>query len=169
MGDLKKKMPVTFLTFLIGTLALSGVPPFSGFYLEDSILGQALEQHNICSLPSVPASPALTTFYMFRLFYVAFLGNAKTPAAEHAHESPPVMAWPLRVLGVFAFIGGVIGINNIYGAQFSGESGAHFVVAQYYRAVFECTDWCAHRNCVRGRRVFCSAEILPQRNDRSVA
>jgi NADH-quinone oxidoreductase subunit L len=121
MGDLKKKMPVTFLTFLIGTLALSGVPPFSGFYSKDSILGQALEQHNYLLFAVGAGVAGLTTFYMFRLFYVAFLGKAKTPAAEHAHESPPVMAWPLRVLGVFAFFGGVIGINNIYGAQFTGE------------------------------------------------
>jgi NADH-quinone oxidoreductase subunit L len=122
MGDLKKKMPVTFLTFLVGTLALSGVPPFSGFYSKDSILGQALEQHNYLLFAVGAGVAGLTTFYMFRLFYVAFLGKTKTHAAEHAHESPPVMAWPLRVLCVFAFIGGVIGINNIYGAQFTGEA-----------------------------------------------
>jgi NADH-quinone oxidoreductase subunit L len=122
MGDLKKKMPVTFLTFLIGTLALSGVPPFSGFYSKDSILGQALEQHNYLLFAVGAGVAGLTTFYMFRLFYVAFLGKAKTPAAEHAHESPAVMAWPLRVLGVFAFIGGVIGANTIYASQFGGEA-----------------------------------------------
>src|SRR5271170_1485702 len=122
MGGLKKKMPVTFWTFIIGTLALSGVPPFSGFYSKDSILGQALEQHNYLLFAVGAGVAGLTTFYMFRLFYVAFLGKAKTPAAEQAHESPAVMAWPLRVLGVFAFIGGVIGVNNIYGAQFTGEA-----------------------------------------------
>jgi NADH-quinone oxidoreductase subunit L len=122
MGALQKKMPVTFLTFLIGTLALSGVPPFSGFYSKDSILGQALEQHNYLLFAVGAGVAGLTTFYMFRLFYVAFLGNAKTPAAEHAHESPAVMAWPLRVLGVFTFIGGVIGVNTIYAAQFTGEA-----------------------------------------------
>jgi NADH-quinone oxidoreductase subunit L len=122
MGGLKKKMPVTFLTFLIGTLALSGVPPFSGFYSKDSILGQALEQHNYLLFAVGAGVAGLTTFYMFRLFYIAFLGKAKTAAAEHAHESPPVMAWPLLVLGVLAFIGGVIGVNTIYASQFSGEA-----------------------------------------------
>ncbi len=121
MGDLKKKMPVTFLTFLVGTLALSGVPPFSGFYSKDSILGQALEQHNYLLFAVGAGVAGLTTFYMFRLFYVAFLGKPKTHAAEHAHESPAVMAWPLRLLAVLAFTGGVIGINAIYGTQFSGE------------------------------------------------
>jgi NADH-quinone oxidoreductase subunit L len=123
MGDLRKKMPVTFLTFLIGTLALSGVPPFSGFYSKDSILGQALEQHNYLLFALGAGVAGLTTFYMFRLFYVAFLGKPKTHAAEHAHESPAVMAWPLRVLALFAFIGGVIGVNSVYGAQFGGEVG----------------------------------------------
>src|SRR5450432_3374399 len=122
MGDLKKKMPVTFLTFLIGTLALSGVPPFSGFYSKDSILGQALEQHNYLLFAVGAGVAGLTTFYMFRLFYVAFLGKPNTHAAEHAHESAAVMAWPLRVLAVFAFIGGVIGVNSVYGAQFTGEA-----------------------------------------------
>src|ERR1022692_2900941 len=123
MGDLRKKMPVTFLTFLIGTLALSGVPPFSGFYSKDSILGQALEQHNYLLFALGAGVAGLTTFYMFRLFYVAFLGKPKTHAAEHAHESPAVMAWPLHVLALFAFIGGVIGVNSVYGAQFGGEAG----------------------------------------------
>ena len=97
------------------------MPLFSGFYSKDSILGQALEQHNYLLFAVGAGVAGLTTFYMFRLFYVAFLGQAKTHAAEHAHESPAVMAWPLRVLAVLAVIGGVIGINNIYGAQFTGE------------------------------------------------
>jgi len=125
MGGLCKKMGVTFWTFLIGTLALSGVPPFSGFYSKDSILAQALEQKNVPLFLLGAAVAGLTTFYMFRLFYVAFLGKAKTEAAEHAHESPAVMTWPLIVLAVFTVIGGVIPISEIYTAQFSpGESGA---------------------------------------------
>ncbi|HKI69923.1 MAG TPA: NADH-quinone oxidoreductase subunit L, partial [Verrucomicrobiae bacterium] len=124
MGALRKKMPVTFWTFLFGTLALCGVPPFSGFYSKDSIIGQALEQHNYPLFIIGVFVAGLTTFYMFRLVYVAFLGAPRTEAAGHAHESPPVMAWPLRVLGVFSLIGGVIGIYQIYAAQFIGaEAG----------------------------------------------
>jgi len=122
MGGLRDKMGVTFWTFLIGTLALSGVPPFSGFYSKDSILAQALEQKNYLLFAVVVFVAALTTFYMFRLFYVAFVGKPRTEAAKHAHESPAVMTWPLLVLALFAVIGGVIGITEIYGAQFSGEA-----------------------------------------------
>jgi NADH-quinone oxidoreductase subunit L len=64
---------------------------------------------------------------MFRLFYVAFLGKSRTEAAEHVHESPPVMAWPLRVLAVFAVIGGVIGVSQTYASQFlPGEARESF-------------------------------------------
>jgi len=119
MGSLKKKMPVTFWTFLIATLALSGVPPFSGFYSKDSILGQALDQKNYTLYFIGAFTAGLTAFYMFRLFFVAFLGKPRTEAAEHVHESPPVMAWPLRVLGLFAFFGGIFGVSQIYASQFS--------------------------------------------------
>ena len=118
MGALQKKMPVTFWTFLIGTLALSGVPFFSGFYSKDSILGQAWEQKDFCLFTLGAAVAGLTTFYMFRLFYVAFLGKPRTHAAEHAHESPAVMTLPLVVLAVLALVGGVIGIDAIYNSQF---------------------------------------------------
>ena len=121
MGGLKKKMPVTFWTFIIGTLALSGVPPFSGFYSKDSILAQALEQKNFILFGVAVFVAALTTFYMFRLFFVAFLGEARTEKAKHAHESPNVMTLPLVVLAVFAVIGGFIGITNNYGSQFFAE------------------------------------------------
>jgi len=129
MGGLRKKMPVTFWTFIIGTLALSGMPPFSGFYSKDSILAQALElgcEHPAIGYPLFGVAvlvAVLTTFYMFRLFFVAFLGEAKADASEHAHESPAVMLLPLVVLAVFALVGGFIGIINIYGSQFYGFYG----------------------------------------------
>jgi NADH-quinone oxidoreductase subunit L len=110
MGGLKNKMPITFWTFLIGTLALSGVPPFSGFYSKDSILGQALDQKNYLLFAVGAGVAGLTTFYMFRLFFVAFLGQPRTDKAKHAHESPAVMSWPLLILAVFATAGGIIGI-----------------------------------------------------------
>ena len=125
MGGLCRKMGITFWTFLIRTLALSGVPPFSGFYSKDSILAQALEQRNYPLFALGVVVAGLTTFYMFRLFYIAFVGGPKTEVAKHAHESPVVMTGPLIVLAVFAVIGGVIPISDIYLAQFSpGESGA---------------------------------------------
>jgi NADH-quinone oxidoreductase subunit L len=130
MGGLRKKMPVTFWVFLFGALALCGVPPFSGFYSKDSILALALERGNYPLFVLGVTVAGLTTFYMSRLFYVAFLGKAKTEAAEHAHESPAVMSWPLLVLAVFAIIGGVIGVSETYAAQFSSESAGHASLTQ---------------------------------------
>ena len=114
MGGLRKKMPVTFWTFLIGALALCGVPPFSGFYSKDSILMQSLEQKNYLLFGVAVFVAALTTFYMFRLFFVAFLGEARTEKGNHAHESPAVMTWPLLGLALFAVIGGYIDVEGIY-------------------------------------------------------
>jgi len=124
MGGLRKKMPVTFWTFMVGTLALAGVPPFSGFYSKDSILAQAA-QHSLALFILGVAVAALTTFYMFRLVFVAFLGAPRAEAAGHAQESPPVMAWPLRVLAVLSVIGGLIGIEQLYGRQFPAEQAEH--------------------------------------------
>ena len=120
MGGLRTKMPVTFWTFMVGTLALAGVPPFSGFYSKDSILAQAA-QHSLALFVLGAAVAALTTFYMFRLVFVAFLGKPRSEAAGHAHESPPVMAWPLRVLAVFSVVGGLMGIEALYERQFPAE------------------------------------------------
>ena len=68
---------------------------------------------------------ALTAFYMFRLVFVVFLGRERSEAAGHAHESPPVMVWPLRLLAVLSVIGGFIGIENIYARQLAFGSEAH--------------------------------------------
>jgi NADH-quinone oxidoreductase subunit L len=129
MGALRKKMPVTFWTFLVGTLALCGVPPFSGFYSKDAILAQAWHAHNYPLFAVAVFVAVLTTFYMFRLFFVALVGEPKTHEAGHAHESPGVMVWPLRILAVLAVVGGVIGISEIFNGQFvSGEhteAGGH--------------------------------------------
>ena len=129
MGGLRTKMPVTFWTFMVGTLALAGVPPLSGFYSKDSILAQAAG-HNLLLFVLASVVAALTTFYMFRLVFVAFLGSARSDAAGHAHESPPVIAWPLRILAVFSIIGGLIGIEQLYAAQLTpghAEHAASFV------------------------------------------
>jgi NADH-quinone oxidoreductase subunit L len=131
MGGLIKKMPVTFWTFIIGTLALSGVWPLSGFYSKDSILAQALEQKNYILFGVAVFVAALTTFYMFRLFFVAFLGEARTEKARHAHESPAVMTLPLVVLAVLAVVGGYIGITNNYGSQFAAEHETLSVAHQF--------------------------------------
>jgi NADH-quinone oxidoreductase subunit L len=120
MGALRKKMPVTFWTFMVGTLALCGVPPFSGFYSKDAILGAAME-HSMPLFIIGAGVAALTTFYMFRLVFVAFLGGERTHEAGHAHESPWVMIWPLRILAVASIAGGVIGIEQLFGNTLAPE------------------------------------------------
>jgi NADH-quinone oxidoreductase subunit L len=121
MGGLKKKMPVTFWTFTIGALALSGIPPFAGFYSKDSILAQCLEQKNYLLFAVAVFVAGLTAFYTFRLFFVVFFGKEKTDHAKHAHESPLIITAPLVILAVFATIGGFIGITNNYGSQFAAD------------------------------------------------
>jgi NADH-quinone oxidoreductase subunit L len=128
MGNLRKKMPITFWTFLIGALALSGIPPFSGFYSKDSILAQALEQKSYLLFGVGVFAAGLTAFYIFRLFFVVFFGKEKSETASHAHESPAVITLPLLALGIFAAIGGFIGIWNNYGLQFiAGNESLSFV------------------------------------------
>ena len=112
MGRLKDKMPTTFWTFLAGTLALSGCPLFSGFYSKDSILAAAYgENRPLFYLGVVVAF--LTTFYMFRLVFVVFLGGkARSKESEHAHESPAVMTAPLLILAIASIVGGYVGIEQ---------------------------------------------------------
>ena len=113
MGGLKSKMSVTFWTFLIATLALCGVPPFSGFFSKDEILALALG-HNMPLFVIASIVAVLTTFYMFRLVIVAFINPAKSDSASHAHESPSVMTLPLVFLAVLTIAGGFIGIDKLY-------------------------------------------------------
>jgi NADH-quinone oxidoreductase subunit L len=123
MGGLRKKMPVTFWTFTIGALALCGVPPLSGFYSKDGILSDAYATGHYPLFILGVLVAMLTTFYMFRLVFVVFFGGERSPAAGHAHESPGLLTWPLRILAFFSVVGGFIGIENVYARQFAG-SGA---------------------------------------------
>jgi NADH-quinone oxidoreductase subunit L len=120
MGALRKKMPVTFWTFMVGTIALAGVWPLSGFFSKDAILAAAKHESLPLYLVGVGVA-ALTTFYMFRLVFVAFLGSERSHEAGRAHESPWVMIWPLRILAVASVVGGVIGLEHLFSGAFSGE------------------------------------------------
>jgi NADH-quinone oxidoreductase subunit L len=110
MGGLSRKMPVTKWTFLVGTLAIAGLPPLSGFFSKDEILAAAFHRNSLLFIVATVVA-MLTSFYMFRLWFVAFGGKARSELAEHAHESPSVMIWPLRILAILSIFGGVIGIN----------------------------------------------------------
>ncbi|MBC8244599.1 MAG: NADH-quinone oxidoreductase subunit L [Verrucomicrobia bacterium] len=105
MGGLRERMPKTYWTFLIGTMALCGVPLFSGFFSKEAILDVALENNLLLFLVAVFVA-LLTTFYMTRLFIVAFMGKPRSSHAEQAKESPAVMTVPLLVLAVPSVIAG---------------------------------------------------------------
>ena len=110
MGGLRKKMPVTFWTFLIGGFALSGFPLVTaGFWSKDEILADAFA-HNIWVFIVLALAALLTAFYTMRQITLTFLGEPRTEAAEHAQETPWTMTVPLVVLAVFSVTAGWVGI-----------------------------------------------------------
>jgi NADH-quinone oxidoreductase subunit L len=129
MGGLKKYIPITQLTFLLGTLAIVGFPGFSGFFSKDEILAHAYEHSPILWFLGVLGA-AMTTFYMFRLYFLTFKGTFRGTHEQehHLHESPKSMTIPLIVLAVLSVIGGWIGIPEILG-------GHHFL-EEFLKPVF---------------------------------
>jgi len=120
MGGLMKKMPQTGRTFLVATLAITGVLPLSGFFSKDAILANALFAHNAMSQAYPWVGPlayglgtlaaAGTAFYMMRLYALTFAGQPRTEAAQHAHESSPAMYGPLWVLAILSVVGLLLGL-----------------------------------------------------------
>jgi len=119
MGALRKKIPITFWTFFIATLAIAGVPGLSGFFSKDEILWQAFSSsHGHFLLWLVAAVAAgMTAFYMFRALFMTFFGESRVDhqVAHHIHESPRIMTVPLIILAVLSIIGGWVGIPHVLG------------------------------------------------------
>jgi len=117
MGALKGKLKITHLTFLIGTLAIAGLPPFAGFFSKDEILAAAHE-HSLSMFTLLSITSVLTAVYMFRLYWLVFHGNFRGSEHQksHLHESPFSMTIPLIVLAVLATIGGFMGMPEIFHA-----------------------------------------------------
>jgi len=130
MGGLRSKMPVTFITFLVGWIAISGIPPFSGFFSKDEILWNVFASENGSKLLWLLglATAAMTAFYMTRMFYLTFMGTPRfdnTTLGAHGHddhnhaaptgvhESPALMTIPLVVLAILSIVGGFIGIPHM--------------------------------------------------------
>ena len=107
MGGLRKKMPLTYVCALISILAISGIPPFSGFFSKDEIILAAYQGHHYVVFALALLTSGLTTFYMFRLFFLAFHGSARCESvkAGHVHEDF-AMTLPIVILAVPAFISG---------------------------------------------------------------
>jgi len=118
MGGLRKKLPVTFVTMLIGTIAISGLPPFSGFFSKDEILAHVYEHNQIMWAIAV-FTAFLTAFYMFRMLFLTFFGSYRGThhAEEKIHESPSSMTIPLIILAVLSAVGGAIGIPEALGGH----------------------------------------------------
>ncbi len=140
LGGLRKRMPITCWTFGCGAAALAGVPLLSGFWSKDAILvelahagdGGVRTMVYRVLLVAATITALLTAFYTFRAFFKVFWGDERVPheAGDHAHESPPVMTWPLIVLSIFALgIGWILaagfhGLNSFLGHS-PGLAGSH--------------------------------------------
>jgi NADH-quinone oxidoreductase subunit L len=106
MGGLRSKIPVTFWTMLMGTLAIAGIPGFAGFFSKDEILDEALRVSPVLGWIGVFAA-GLTSFYMFRLIFLTFFGKQRYDEHHvHVHESPKSMTIPLIVLAILSIFGG---------------------------------------------------------------
>ncbi|MBK6777109.1 MAG: NADH-quinone oxidoreductase subunit L [Flavobacteriales bacterium] len=121
MGGLKGITKTTYVTFLIGTLAIAGIPGFSGFFSKDAILMAAYQEHPLLYAATLGVS-LLTCFYMFRLLFLTFFGTYRGKA--HAHESPSLMTVPLMVLAVGSVVAGVLNLPHIFGGH---ETMKHYL------------------------------------------
>lgn len=112
MGGLKKYMPTTHITMLIGCIAIAGIPPLSGFFSKDEmLLSMFLENKAIYAIGFLVS--VLTSFYMFRMYFMTFSGKLRDDHA-HPHESPKAMTFPLIVLAILSVVGGLVGIPELF-------------------------------------------------------
>ena len=126
MGGLKSKLKITYFTFLVGCIAIAGIPPLSGFFSKDAILLSAFEHNKILYAIGL-ITAALTAFYMFRLLFITFFGGFRGTEEQrhHVHESPAAMTIPLIALAVLSIIGGFIGVPEVF--MHGGEKLAEFL------------------------------------------
>jgi NADH-quinone oxidoreductase subunit L len=144
MGGLSKKLKITYFTFLIGCIAIAGIPPFSGFFSKDAILLSAFE-HNKIMYGIALFTAMLTAFYMFRLFFITFTGKFRGTQEQdhHLHESPAAMTIPLIVLAILSIIGGFVGIPDVlmHGGDKLGEFLAPVIAPHEGNPVSHSTEY----------------------------
>ena len=118
MGGLKKYMPTTHWTFLVGCLAIAGIPGLSGFFSKDEILAHTFAANKVMYVLAL-AGALMTAFYMFRLYYITFSGSFRGTHEQehHLHESPAAMTIPLVVLALLSIAGGYIGLPEVFGVK----------------------------------------------------
>jgi len=125
MGRLAIPMKQTAIVFIVGALALIGIPPFAGYFSKDAILIKVVESGFVIPSIFVIATVFLTAFYMFRVIFVAFFGSKESEG--HPHESPPVMTLPMWILAILSIIVGFAfnkGFETLFGAIAKGEHAA---------------------------------------------
>jgi NADH-quinone oxidoreductase subunit L len=143
MGGLKSKLPITHITFLIGCIAIAGVPPFSGFFSKDEILAAAYAKNPIYWFLGLIGA-AMTAFYMFRLYATTFLGQFRGTDAQasHLHESPVSMTIPLIILAVLSAVGGAMGVPEILGGHhWLGQHLSSIIGAEHALHLSHTTEW----------------------------
>jgi len=153
MGGLRKYMPSTRTTFLVATVAITGILPISGFFSKDEILGQALHTRAFSFLTLTPNGSAhltwlgplvyavgsfaafLTSFYMWRCYFLTFSGEYRGPESVHPHESPSVMTLPLWILAALSVIGLVLGLPQawVHGTGLQHWTWEHFTEGVFSR------------------------------------
>jgi len=113
MGGLYKKMRGTAITMIIGALAISGIPPLSGYFSKDAILKETLLRGEDTLWLMGVFTALLTSLYMFRLIFLVFFGKPRDDKIyEHSHESPPIMTFPMWTLAIFSIIAGLVGMGE---------------------------------------------------------
>jgi NADH-quinone oxidoreductase subunit L len=145
MGGLWSKIPITAKTFLIATIAISGIPPFAGFVSKDAILAASFNARPVLWIVGF-ITAGLTAFYMFRLVNMTFFGESHVSheAEHHLHESPPSMTVPLMILAGLSIVGGWIGWPEALGGS---DRFAHFldpVIARHAEAVAALPESTSH-------------------------
>ncbi len=129
MGGLRRKMPVTYATFVVAALAIAGIPPLSGFFSKDEILASAFNRGSPMLWALGWLTAGLTAFYMFRLVILTFEGDARWTREQHPHDAPPSMKIPLILLAIFSAVAGLAGIPHLFGG---GNA-----IEEWLRPVFE--------------------------------
>jgi NADH-quinone oxidoreductase subunit L len=114
MGGLRNTMPVTFWLYMIGTLALAGLPPFAGFWSKDEILADAFNEGFVAVYWLLTIAAFFTAFYMGRQIWMVFFGEPRHEAAAHAEESPRVITVPLMILAVLSIFGGALNLPGLH-------------------------------------------------------
>ena len=131
MGGLKKYLPITYITFLLGTLAISGVPPFAGFFSKDEILALTIGPFSNIIFITLSFTSVLTAIYMFRVFFLTFHSTFRGTEEQkhHLNESPATITIPLVILAILSTVGGFLGMPSIM-------SEYHFL-GHYLAPIFE--------------------------------